>query len=207
MYGQARKDDDTQRDRRDRILRPLFYDRFYPSQYRFLSVEESRRFGGADTLVRGEIRIDEKIMNHGPNVYFSLEVRSCTVPGRETPGWMVTLRVDFLLYCFADDDDEALTCYLIDFPALQKWFAAQDEARWKLRRMEGDDHPNHTECRLVPVEEVCRSVKVKKYYLSVRKKKAREPPPGNPFFGFCHCGAPGLYTNQPGWTCNEHRRI
>lgn len=40
---------------------------------------------------------------------------------------MQTNDVDYLLYCFADEHDEALDCHLINFVELKPWFWWHEE--------------------------------------------------------------------------------
>jgi len=157
-----RRDDDWQRGVRDRILAPGFY--AASGQYVFLDKGRlaailQKRFA-VDTIVQGRdgraICIEEKIVRWPGYRYtaFSLETRSCTVPGRESDGWMVYGEADYLHYCFHQEDD-SLDCYLIDFPRLKEWF-------WRL----ADSFPvfgpletsNASMGRLVPIVAVVDAV-------------------------------------------------
>lgn len=173
-----RADNERQERLRDLILKPRFYDRFHANAYEFIKHDDPRAAGGVDTIASGKT-IDEKIVQwpHNedgtpkaePYSAFALETMSCTVPGRERYGWMKTNIVDFLLYCFTDLHEQRLDCYLIDFPPLQQWFYAEDHKqwpRWCSRQV------NETECRIVPITQVCDAVQ---YHYMVFLKPAHDP--------------------------------
>jgi hypothetical protein len=148
---------------RDEILKPSFYGR-YSCDGRYVFIDKGRlatllqKRYAVDTIVQGKegaaICIEEKIVRwpkrDEPYTAFTLETRSCTVPGRETPGWMQYGKADYLLYCFANRDETTLRCYLIDFAALQKWFWG----RYFIYPETITEQINHTECRVVPIDHV-----------------------------------------------------
>ena len=168
------RDNAWQREVRDRILAPSFYGEYSMNgRYVFLDKGKlattlQKRFA-VDTIMQkksGEtVCIEEKIVRWPKNkdgglrdkayAAFTLETRSCTIPGRETPGWMAYAEADYLLYCFSSRSDTYLTCYLLDFPALKEWF-------WP----RADNYPktvteqiNRTECRVVPIADVTADVR------------------------------------------------
>jgi hypothetical protein len=115
-------DDAFQRERRDAVLKPLFYEQWFHGNYHFCDQEEPYLKRGTDTVIatmRQTVTVDEKIVRERHSA-FALETRSCTVAGYESPGWMFWSEVDRLLYCFPLGD--GLDCWWIDMPALQGWF-------------------------------------------------------------------------------------
>jgi hypothetical protein len=129
------RDNNWQRGLRDRILAPYFYGK-YCVEGRYVFIDKGRmaslfqRRYAVDTIAQGKdgeaICVEEKIVRwpkwDKPHRHFCLETDSCTVPGRESNGWMHYGEADYLLYCFADKEEVALTCYFINFPKLKEWF-------------------------------------------------------------------------------------
>jgi len=161
--------DDRQRELRDAILVPHFYERLFAGKYRFLD-NHPLQFKGVDTAVvhRGCLLcIEEKIVNWPalkgkPHTAFTLETWSCTVEGREKTGWMEYSIADFLLYCFAVPETEtALDCYLIDFPALKAWFWPRVE----MFNVTRSTQINRTECRVVDITDVLAAVPTRHHQL------------------------------------------
>lgn len=94
---------------------------------------------------------------------FALETRSCTVVGREKPGWMHYARADYLLYAFAYEGDSGLDVFLINFPKLREWFWGLP-TRYPSHVMK---HTlNHTEFEKVPIVDVCRAVPTYRYIIT-----------------------------------------
>jgi hypothetical protein len=192
---------------RDLILKPCYYDQFHAGKYEFIKHDDPRAAGGVDTIASNKT-YDEKIVQwphfedgtpkEEPYTAFALETMSCTVPGHMRYGWMKTNTVDFLLYCFADRQEECLDCYLINFPRLQQWFYLQNHEQWYRWRSQ---QANETECRIVPIEQVCKFMPYKRMRFS------------RPFGRDCHCAAPGLYVVYEGfipsgrqiWFCQKHK--
>jgi hypothetical protein len=163
---------------RDKVLAP--FHATCSHQGRFVFIDKSRcstimqkRFE-VDTVVQrrggtGSYMIEEKMTRApkggGQFPSFCLETQSCTVPGRESDGWMIYGEADYLLYGFqrqhgADDvwmdDLRAWSCtrfrlYLIDFQALKKWFWPRVES-FHLHVM--PKTLNRTAMRLVPISAV-----------------------------------------------------
>ena len=160
-------DNEMQRIVRDAFLKP-YYEKHYPGQYRFIEPGDPLSVGGTDTIIPVARRIDEKIVRwpRNPdgtprdNAYtaFALETMSCTVEGHKRDGWMKTNTVHWLFYCFLSQDEQRLDCYLIDMPALQAWFWAQDHDQWPCWL---SNEINRTECRIVPFSDVLGSVRHK----------------------------------------------
>src|ERR1044071_1908301 len=96
-----RRDDAWQKGMRDRILAPSFY-KEYAVEGRYVFIDKGRlastfqRRFAVDTILQGKdgqaCCIEEKIVRwperRKPYDAFTLETRSCTVPGHESPGWM-----------------------------------------------------------------------------------------------------------------------
>jgi len=129
-------DNEWQRDIRDRIIGPQFYGRFAAAG-RYVYIDKGRlattlqKQYAVDTILQGRggaaYCIEEKIVRWPGYRYsaYCLETDSCTIAGRESPGWMRYARADFLLYAFVQDCG-GVEVHLIDFPKLQAWFAANE---------------------------------------------------------------------------------
>jgi hypothetical protein len=195
---------------RDMILKPFFYDRYFPDRYRFLDNNDpTQRY--VDTLVEtpgGQKTVEEKIVHwptDGTTGYtaFALETWTCTVPGYERQGWMYTSVADILIYAFSTPKSEVgLNVYVMDMQALKKWFWETGEEMWPITRT---NERNRTECRVVPVNDVIGGgVKTKRYLIG----------PGWPDSNFCEVCCRdaswgygvSLLKGKPGrWFCREHR--
>ena len=162
------RDNEWQKGLRDRILAPGFYGSYaLGGRYVFIDkgalATKFQREYAVDTILQGKggaaVCIEEKIVRwpkkDKPYSAFTLETRSCTVPGREKDGWMKYGEADYLLYCFANRTESALHCYLIDFPKLKEWFWPIVE-NWPITVTE---QINRTECRVVPITEVEANVR------------------------------------------------
>lgn len=159
------RDNAWQRKVRDEVLGPGFYGN-YAINGRYVHIDKGRLASilqkryAVDTIVQGKdgaaICIEEKIVRWPGYRYqsFTLETKSCTIPGRESPGWMLYGEADFLLYCFSQETGD-LDCWLIDFPALQKWFWPR-ETTFPIFQMK--DTLNKSAGRKVPVADVHRGV-------------------------------------------------
>ena len=112
-----------------------------------LSKELQKRYG--DIFLNGkggglqaiEIKAEES------DLYDNFFLETWSNRSRLTVGWMITLRCDWLLYHFLEQDD----LYFIDFPALQHWafrenniYAYQEKPQNKYKQM------NDTWGRCVP---------------------------------------------------------
>lgn len=161
-------DDAWQRDMRDRILVPGFYEVRALHGHRYVFMDKGRcarllqKRLAVDTVMQtranGTVCIEEKIVRWPekkgePHTAFFLETESCTVPGYESPGWMTYAEADYLLYCF-EQQDGGLDCYLIDFPKLRKWFWERDTTFPYSRQPE----KNQTAGRVVPIKVVRAAV-------------------------------------------------
>jgi hypothetical protein len=161
--------DAWQRGLRDAILVPLFYRPLFGDAWRFFPGRHPMQRKGIDTAVvyRGEVKyIDEKIVawpkRGTPYTAFALETWSCTVEGYERAGWMFFGMADWMLYCFADESETALDCYLISFPKLKDWFWSLGEHYFPATRT---DQFNHSECHVVPIDAVREAVPMRCYQL------------------------------------------
>ena len=182
------RDNEWQRRMRDNILAPLFYVR-YSLDGRYVFIDKGRlastlqkRFA-VDTIAQSKsgdaVCIEEKIVrwptfpNGKPKdrgyTAFALETQSCTVPGRESDGWMVYGKADYLLYCFANLEQTALICYLVDFPKLQAWFWEREHEFPPFQML---DTINRTRGRVVPIADVCEAVPVKSWLLETEADAA-----------------------------------
>jgi len=163
---------------RDEILIPQFY-RQQASEGRYVVLDKGRLSGRLqrefciDTIFQaadGEmISVEEKIVRWPGYAYaaFCLETHSCTVPGRESQGWMTYSSADYLLYCFVTVDG-GLDCHLIDFPKLREWF-------WNVHEQFDTFGPlptlNRTMGRKVPIADVHSNVPTWIFLLSPAGKK------------------------------------
>jgi len=173
LYGETRERDEWQRGLRNRILEPGFYRRFY-SNFVFLDgddgcVREIQNRIKVDTLATNAaqraIGVEEKIVRWPGYAYeaFALETVGCDLPGLERPGWMVASLADYLLFCFASEDENALDCYLMNFPALREWFMPLAETFPMFLPKEGAR--SRSQGRIVPIKRVEAAVGFKRYYL------------------------------------------
>jgi hypothetical protein len=103
--------------------------------------------------------IEEKIDSGTARINFALETDSCTVKGREKPGWMHYAQADYLLYAFVRAEG-GLKVYLIDFAKLREWFwQVYEQYRYYVM----PNTINHTGIRLVPIRDVEQNVPTWKY--------------------------------------------
>lgn len=166
------RDNEWQRRIRDVVLAPRLYDRHaHGGRYVFIdkgklaSVLQKRY--SVDAIMQGRdgraICIEEKIVRWPGYVYrdFCLETDSCTIPGRESAGWMQYGQADYLLYCFETEAGD-LDCYLIDFPALREWFWPRLD-RYKI--FGPLQTLNRSMGRKVPIKDVCLAVRTWRFAL------------------------------------------
>jgi len=116
-------DDRYQREKRDAILIPYFYERWFGGHYQLCDGKPDLQSRAIDTIIfrdKEQTTIEEKIVREKHDA-ITLETKSCTVEGYEKTGWMFYGEADRLLWCFPLGI-EGLDCWWIDFPALQKWF-------------------------------------------------------------------------------------
>jgi hypothetical protein len=209
-----RRDDAFQREMRDRLLAPYFYEHYYAGHYEFLHHTDPR---GADTVVHareGDRLVEEKIVRWPvdkttlkpwvPRLCghsaLALETDSCTVEGHEKSGWMDTSNADYLLYGFATSwRKNALVCYLIEMQPLKQWFWPRVERFAPTVT----DQINRSRCRVVPIDDIMESgVWIRRYQC--------EMPPGDSYCEICHAPGPfGFGVNLRAGTgrfyCRAHR--
>ena len=202
-----------QTEQRDRILKPFFYDRYFPGKYRFLdSNNPSERY--ADTLVQtseGQLVIEEKIV-HWPidkltkqprdRAYTAFTLETWSNPECGRMGWMHTSTSDILIYAFSIPKSEVgLDVYVMRMQALKKWFWSVGEEMWSITRTE---EFNRTVCRVVPIADVTANVPTKRYMIG----------PGwhdSHFCVVCCAEAPwgfgvdGFRGNPGKYYCKEHK--
>jgi hypothetical protein len=149
MRAEFVRDEIWQRGIATRFLDPLYWRRGW-SVLRYPGDHERQRKHVDVLLTRGpeEHRVDEKIIRGRRDGLraekVSFETMSCTVPGREIPGWGARDEENLcsiLFVCFADIPDldercwervENLDCLWIPFQPLREWFWRQDgERRWE----------------------------------------------------------------------------
>jgi hypothetical protein len=108
-----------------------------------------------ETSGAGFITIDEKIVqprytDGQIHKDFLLETQSCSLPGKESKGWIYTSKADLLLYCMLNKADE-LHCYLFNTNELKVWFLQQDIEQFGEHTEPLD---NKTKSRKVPKSEL-----------------------------------------------------
>ena len=168
-----KRDDKWQREKRDSILVPEFYERYTTNgKYIFFDKGELsmrlQKEWSIDTLavnLNGEAAlIEEKIVRwpkyDRPHTAYCLETESCTKPGHESPGWMYYGKATHLLYCF-EQKCGGLICHLIKFRELKKKFWDNHES---FKTFGPLDTLNATFGRKVPIAWVEAEVGVKKYF-------------------------------------------
>jgi hypothetical protein len=134
-------DDAEQKRVRNLVLGPGFYGR--------LATTLQKRFA-VDTVMQRKngqaVCIEEKIVR-GHYDKVTLETMSCTVPGRESEGWMRYGKADWLVWAMCKEDGNLLV-HVFDFPALQ-------EAFWSAAHL-FEEHitgqRNRTASRKVPID-------------------------------------------------------
>jgi hypothetical protein len=147
-------DNEAQRRVRDLVLGPGLYGPFsldgryvYIDKGRLASILQQRyavdtilqRADGTATCVEEKIVRDEYAA-------LTLETMSCTIPGRESDGWMKYGKADWLNYAMCRDDGNVV-CHIIDFRELQNAF-------WPEATRFGEtvtEQNNRTACRIVPL--------------------------------------------------------
>jgi len=155
-------DDEWQRDIRDRSLALNFYGNtalargldldgpavFLDRHQLALEIQQRYKF---DTIIRsrrGPIFIEEKIVRWKGYDYtaIAVETKSCTLPGRETDGWIVTSRADYLLYCMLTMESD-LHCHMWPMAKLRAFFLPRIEEFYEHVETER----NRTASRIVPI--------------------------------------------------------
>jgi hypothetical protein len=148
-------DNDAQRKVRDLVLGPGLYGSFAVDG-RYVYIDKGRLAGtlqkryAVDTILqRADGRatcIEEKIVR-GEYTAVTLETMSCTVPGKESDGWMKYGQADWLVYAMCCEN-LTLLCHIIDFAALQGcfWPAAKTFQETISKQQ------NRTACRKVPLD-------------------------------------------------------
>lgn len=153
-------DDSWQKRVRDAVLGPGFYGPFsmdgryvYLDKGRLATILQ-RRFAVDTVLQRmsgDACFIEEKIVRWPRYEYkfLTLETESCTVPGRESDGWMTYGKADWLNYAMCQADGNVM-CHIIDFQELKdKFWAVLPTAGWEETVT---SQSNRTKCVLVPLD-------------------------------------------------------
>jgi hypothetical protein len=174
-----RSDDTWQREKRDQLLIPFYEKRF--ENFICLDPDESRgedcilaiqKELGVDTLVvarpgEAPVGIEEKIVRWPKakgeaHTAYALETTSCTLPGRESEGWMFYSAADTLLYAF-EQEDGSLLIDMIAMRPLKRWFFSEMPERsrtsdpyyrFKNYARHRMSNRNQSEVRVVPIKDV-----------------------------------------------------
>lgn len=159
-------DDNWQRQVRNRTLAPYYKNISHDGRFVFLDkgklATRLQREFAIDTIIQGKgnsvVGIEEKIVRWPGYSYsaYTLEVMSCTVPGREKKGWMYYSTCDYLLYCFVQSDLVSINAHLIPFKKLQDWFFDGD--RYTYYRSSFTEQINRTETKIVPIDDVWNAI-------------------------------------------------
>jgi hypothetical protein len=156
---------------RNRTLGPNYYAR-YAKDGRYVYADKGFwadffQPRGIDTILQGEngkfICVEEKIVRwKGRHLTaFCLETDSCTNPPNESEGWMRYCQADFLVYCFAQENDD-LKVHRIDFPQLKAWFWP----KFEMFKEHVETKKNRTASRLVPIDLVKNEVLTYEHYVT-----------------------------------------
>jgi hypothetical protein len=172
MIPEFIRDDDWQHHLAVAVLDPFYRSRGwqverYPGDHPMQRLHVDVTLGKADK----RHRIDEKIIrgrrDGRPATKISLETRSCSVPGRERPGWIAReepSEATVLLVCNSDVADlgpaawravTELDCVWIPFNPLREWFWQQGEEHWEAQ---DNGQANHSLSRKVPISEILRAI-------------------------------------------------
>jgi len=156
-------DDKMQRKIRDEILCPRLYEK-YSMNGRYVCIDKGRmatllqKRYSVDVVCQSQknhgeaVFIEEKIVrfNKKPYTSFTLEIKSCTIKGRESDGWMVYGEADILNYVMCQSADSfLLPYYLIPFQKLKKEFWKEDINKFADTFT---DQINRTLCKIVPIK-------------------------------------------------------
>lgn len=165
MKNPFAQDNDWQLNIRDRILYPFYKGKAHDGRFVFADkgslADMLQREMAVDTIMQtggnAITTIEEKIVRWPGYEYknYTLEIMSCTVPGREKLGWMHYAKCDILLYCFMQADGSAVA-HAIPFRKLWTWFFGNDlYLKYKSTTTE---QINKTECKIVPIKHVWDNV-------------------------------------------------
>ena len=171
------RDDEWQRDLRNRVIVPFYQQR---TRGRFVLLDgdgpglakELQQQHGVDTLLQARdgraIGVEEKLIRWPERgrayTAFALETMSNINAGRERDGWMKTSSADYLLYGF-EQPDGTVDAYLIDFPALRRWFEPREKTFATFETDSTADSPNTSVGRVVPIADVMNNVQAWKIEL------------------------------------------
>ena len=175
--NEFKRDDAWQKDVREKLLKPFYEKVACEGRYVFVDqgplAEILQKEFHIDTIIQRDqgraVTFDEKIVRWPGYEYtaFTLETMSCTVEGRESPGWMHMAQCDYILYCFLQADGSAVA-YSIPFKELNNWFFEND--RYMNYSITRSEQLNKTECRVVPVSDVLKAIpSVKRHKLESHK--------------------------------------
>jgi hypothetical protein len=173
-------DDAWQREVFDRLLAPVLREASYQGQIVFLDIASSvasllQRRAHVDAVTQlpkgGTMSLEFKIVRwpgaregrpsrlHWRD--FFLETWSCSVPGCEQRGWLVTSSADILLYCQCAFDERSLDCFPLPLRRLRKWCGRH----WAEMKKSAVENPIGgrllwTRGKLAPISKVCRDLRV-----------------------------------------------
>ena len=169
------KDNTWQLRMRDRLLAPFYSKKSKDGRFVFADKgvfsDMIQREMAIDTLMQikenGIVAIEEKMVRWPGYEYksYTLEINTCTVPGRERKGWMYYSKCDVLLYCFVQENNIEILAHALPFRKLHEWFFSNEH--YKTYRSTITDQINKTECKIVPIAAVWNNIHgCKKFHIS-----------------------------------------
>lgn len=154
-------DDAWQKTMRERFFVPHYRETF--AAFGFLDgdreFDRAMQKHGIDTIVLSHVgathTIEEKIARYKGKVYdaIAVETRSCTLPGMEKDGWIITAKAEFLLYGIETAEGD-LDTLLVDMNQLKSWFA-ENYQNYPPHVM---PDKNRSECRIVKINDIMAGV-------------------------------------------------
>ena len=155
-------------------LRDFYSIKAHEGRYIFINkdklISKWLQDNAVDTIMqisnRDEVYIEEKIVRWKGKKYeaMTLEVMSCTVPGREKDGWMKYAKADILAYGF-EQEDGSVELYIMNLFKLKDWF-------WKNVKNYATtttEQINRTVCKVVPIKDIQENVGFKKFLIPWNK--------------------------------------
>jgi len=172
-------DDLWQRSVFDRLLEPVLRQSAYRNQIVFADIKNPvaammQRLAHVDAIVQlpdGTMSLEIKLVryprypdgtpsfNHWRD--FFLETWSCTVPGHESRGWLITSQADYLLWGQVSLNEDSVNCWPIPFARLRRW-VGRHKRELPERQVPNriNDRELWTRGRLAPIAKVCRDCRI-----------------------------------------------
>ncbi len=168
--GTFQEDNEWQRHMRDTVLVPQFYEARLKGRFLLLDGDDVlatyiQRVHGADTIAimpSGKlVSIEEKIVrlrrDGKQHDAFFIETESCTLVGKEKPGWMTYSQADFMLYCM-ETATAGLDCHLFEMGFFKEWFWLNEQT-FPLHQNTEEQQGSSARGRLVALDDLPPEVK------------------------------------------------